>query len=62
MKAIVDQDACIGCGVCVDLCPEVFQMNADGKSEALDGPADDYRKGVEEAKGDCPAEAINTED
>jgi ferredoxin len=29
MKAIVDKDLCIGCGLCVDVCPEVFEMNAD---------------------------------
>ena len=29
MKATVDQNACIGCGLCANDCPEVFEMNAD---------------------------------
>ena len=29
MKATVDQAACIGCGLCANDCPEVFEMNAD---------------------------------
>ena len=62
MKAIVDREACIACGVCVDICPEVFQMDGDGKSEVQADPADDYRGGVEQAAGDCPAEAISMED
>ncbi|HDM92160.1 MAG TPA: ferredoxin, partial [Candidatus Korarchaeota archaeon] len=28
----VDQDTCIGCGVCSSLCPEIFEMGDDGKS------------------------------
>ena len=30
MKARVDQDTCIGCGVCPSICPEVFDMKDDG--------------------------------
>jgi len=26
MKAIVDKDVCTGCGLCVDTCPDVFEM------------------------------------
>lgn len=34
MKAIVNQDSCIGCGLCISTVPEVFEVNADGKAEA----------------------------
>ena len=34
MKAIVDQDACISCGLCVSVCPEVYSFNEDEKSVA----------------------------
>jgi ferredoxin len=23
---VVDQDACIGCGACIEACPEVFEL------------------------------------
>ena len=27
MKATIDRDACIGCELCVTICPEVFEMD-----------------------------------
>ena len=27
MRAFVDQDLCIGCGMCNAACPEVFELN-----------------------------------
>jgi ferredoxin len=29
MKITIDGEECIGCGSCVELCPDVFQMQAD---------------------------------
>ena len=29
MKVAVDAGSCTGCGVCVESCPEVFEMNAE---------------------------------
>lgn len=37
MRAFVDQDMCIGCGLCEGTCPEVFRMNDEGKAEAYSG-------------------------
>ena len=35
-KVTVNQDLCIGCEACVNACPSgVFEMNADGKAEAI---------------------------
>lgn len=28
MKAVVDKETCIGCGLCPSICPEVFSMDA----------------------------------
>jgi ferredoxin len=27
MKATVDKNLCMGCGLCADLCPEVFEFD-----------------------------------
>lgn len=55
MRAHVDQDTCIGCGLCVSSVPEVFQLNGDGKAEAVaEGPDD----AVQTAIDTCPVSAI----
>ena len=35
MKAKVDENACIGCGLCENTCPEVFKMNEDNIAEVI---------------------------
>ena len=34
----VNEDACIGCGLCAETCPEVFSLRDDGFAEAAPGP------------------------
>jgi ferredoxin len=57
----VDQEECTGCGLCEEICPEVFQMNEDDVSEVYDedGAAEDK---IQEAIDDCPVECIHWED
>ena len=53
----VDQDICIGCEQCVDICPELFQMKA-GKAIVLsDMTMETWIKG-NEAIANCPVGAI----
>ncbi|HEY8364564.1 MAG TPA: ferredoxin, partial [Haloplasmataceae bacterium] len=30
MKAFVDKNTCIGCGLCPEICPKIFRMDDDG--------------------------------
>lgn len=30
MKVNIDPDLCNGCGPCVDICPEAFDLNEEG--------------------------------
>ena len=62
MKAMIDKDACTSCGLCVETCPDVFEM-ADGdiakvKTTPVPKPAEDCCK---EAAESCPGEAIKIE-
>lgn len=35
-EAYVDQELCIGCGICADNLPDVFHMTSHGKAECFD--------------------------
>lgn len=60
MKAHVDKDICIGCGLCPSICPDVFQLDdEDGKAVAIvDEVPDELKDDTEEAAASCPVEAI----
>jgi len=61
MKGFVDEETCIGCGLCPSLCPEVFEMNNEtGKAIAKDIEiADDTLEDAKDAEEQCPVEAID---
>ena len=55
----VDQDLCISCGACVDICPEVFVWNDDDKAQAQLGEVPlDLDEQAREAIESCPTDAI----
>lgn len=59
MKAIVNKELCIGCGVCCEVCPAVFQMGQDGKSEVkVDVVPPTAADACRNAALQCPVEAI----
>ncbi|MBN2058117.1 MAG: ferredoxin [Candidatus Saganbacteria bacterium] len=53
----VDQALCSGCGLCIDLCPEVFAWDADGKAVVLKQQSEDCN--LEDIADQCPMEAID---
>ncbi|MHC1719916.1 MAG: ferredoxin [Clostridiaceae bacterium] len=62
MKAVIDRDGCIGCSICVSVCPSVFEMSDDGKAEVIVDmiPADSESCTKEAAEG-CPVSVITLE-
>ena len=60
MKVSIDKNKCIGCGVCVAVCPDVFELGEDGKSRVKVKETD--KKCVKEAKESCPTQAIMIEE
>lgn len=60
MKAFVKTEDCIGCGMCVDVCPEVFEIGTDGFSQVVGNPSDCADKTLEAAEI-CPVNAIEVE-
>lgn len=56
MKLKVNQQTCIGCGLCTTIASKVFEMRADGKSHVI-GPCEDEEK-CKQAIEACPVAAI----
>ena len=58
MKVKVDAELCVGCSLCVDTCPEVFEMKEDKaivKTEEVFSESEDC---CAQSKDECPVEAI----
>ena len=63
MKAYVDKDTCIGCELCTQICPDVFSMDDDGKSVAInDDISENLQDDGVEARDSCPVSAIDIKD
>jgi len=62
MKVTVDEESCIGCSLCVDTCPEVFEMNDDKARVKVDEVPEDVADTCREAAENCPVEAIEIEE
>lgn len=62
MKAVIDREGCIGCGLCVDTCPEVFRMAEDGYAEVYEEVDSSTEDAAAEARDNCPVSVISLED
>jgi ferredoxin len=62
MKAFVDENTCISCGLCEGICPEVFSLET-GVSVAIEGTVQaDLEDATREACESCPVTAISIEE
>lgn len=61
MKVYVDQETCIGCGLCCETCDTVFRMNDQDKAEACQEADPSNRDDVQSAIDNCPVSAIHWE-
>jgi ferredoxin len=58
MKTVSVDANCVGCGSCVEICPEVFQME-DDLAFVKKGADLSLEAKIIEARDACPVEAIH---
>lgn len=54
----IDKELCIGCGACVSVCEEVFELKDDQKAHVKKGQEKSKSPCVKEAADSCPVDAI----
>ena len=61
MRAKVDPGICIGCELCVQVCPEVFKMAGDKAVAFTDPVPANLVDSCKQAAEQCPVTAITVE-
>ena len=61
MRVTVDEDTCIGCGLCAETCPEVFEMKDEKAVAKMEEVPEDLVDSCKEAAEECPVEAIHVD-
>lgn len=60
MAVKIDQEACIGCGVCEGMYPDLFEIGPDGKAKVKS--VDSYDEGLaSDVASQCPVNAISVD-
>jgi ferredoxin len=60
VKVVVDADRCQGHARCWEICPEVFVLDDEGHSQAIEGEVPpNLEEKVIEAVANCPERAIS---
>lgn len=52
------EDTCTACELCVDTCPDVFEMGDEQAQVIVDEVPAEFEDAVQQAADDCPVEAI----
>lgn len=60
MNAHVNEN-CIGCGLCPNICPQVFTMTDAGTAAAEGAVTAELEEQVREAADSCPVNAIEVD-
>ncbi len=62
MIVIVDEDTCLGCGQCEEVCSDVFKLEDEKAKVILDEIPEDLQDLCREAEEICPVSAITIEE
>lgn len=62
MNLKVNKDKCIGCGMCVSMCEEVYTFDDDNQAKVIETPiSKENEDKAKEAMENCPTGAIEEE-
>lgn len=59
-KLIIDESTCVGCGLCVNSCPDCFEMTSDGVAKVKTHSCSSCD--LHEVASQCPVNCITVED
>jgi len=62
MKVRVDGEVCVGDETCVEICPEIFEMQGDVAVAKMEEVPEELEGSCKEAAESCPVEAILIEE
>jgi ferredoxin len=57
MKVMIEE-SCTACGLCVDTCPDVFEMGDEYAEVITDPVPAEFEALTQQAADECPVEAI----
>jgi len=60
-QVIIDEDECLGCSACVELCPDIFAFNEDENKAYVTESESEDQNCIDEAIASCPASCIRQE-
>ncbi len=61
-KVVIDADECVACGTCVEICPDVFEMDDGDDAARVIKPSGGPDEEIQEAIDSCPVQCILLED
>ncbi len=59
---VIETEDCVGCGSCVEICPEVFILNESLEKAQVINPSGCPEEKINEAIETCPVNCIHWED
>ena len=61
-RLYIDEEECIGCGSCEEICPEVFELDEETEKAEVIQPEGGPEDLIDEAIEACPVACIYWED
>ncbi len=62
MRVKVDAEKCIGCQMCVQIAPDLFEMKDDKAVAKVEEVPEDKQDEAKQASEQCPVDAIPVEE